>query len=80
MHNSLTDATSILAECFYTIFLTISSPNLLRSLAFFVVKNRSKIRGKISGEIPLPLSVTAKSRMWFLSITPTVKTLQLSIA
>jgi hypothetical protein len=48
--------------------------------AFFVVKNRSKIRGKISGEIPLPLSVTAKSRIGFSSITPTVKTLQLSIA
>jgi hypothetical protein len=28
----------------------------------------------------LPLSVTAKSRIGFLSITPTVKTLQLSIA
>jgi hypothetical protein len=28
----------------------------------------------------LPLSVTAKSRIGFSSITPTVKTLQLSIA
>jgi hypothetical protein len=37
-------------------------------LAFFVVKNRSNIRGKVFGEISLPLSVTAKSRIGFFFI------------